>query len=141
MYAPPPREALRRDLAKALAKAGLALALCVLVLSDSSAFAQSQQIDPEKLPVSIGRIRLRLSEPAPKSPALKIHTTIEVVGVAPPIELWTPAEKANLARGPAPWGPPNQKDILDIVTPQEFKRYPMDLNALMQWLAERLKTE
>ena len=119
----------------------IAVALCVLVLSSSFAFAQNQQVDPEKLPVSIGRIRLRLSEPAPKPPVLKIQTTIEVVGVAPPIELWTPEEKAKFVHGPAPWGPPSQKDILDIVTPQEFKHYPMDLNALMQWLAEKLKAE
>ena len=119
----------------------IAVALCVLMLGTSSAFAQVQQIDPEKLPIDIGRIRLQLSDPSPQKPVLKIQQVIEVVGVAPPIELWSAQEKKNLARGPAPWGPPTQKDILDLVTPQEFKTYPMDLNALMQWLAEKLKQE
>ena len=119
----------------------IAVALCVLMLGSSSAFAQTPQIDPEKLPVDIGRIRLQLADPSPRKPALKIQQVIEVVGVAPPIELWNPAETKNLSRGPAPWGPPTQKDILDLVTPQEFKTYPMDLNALMQWLAEKLKQE
>jgi hypothetical protein len=118
----------------------IAVALCVLMLGSSTTFAQTQQIDPEKLPVDIGRIRLQLADPSSHKPVLKIQQVIEVVGVAPPIELWSPAEKKNL-RGPAPWGPPTQKDILDLVTPQEFKSYPMDLNALMQWLAEKLKQE
>jgi len=119
----------------------IALALVVWVLSASSALAQDQQVEAEKLPVSLDRIRMKLAEPAPKTPALKIQTIIEVVGVAPPLELWTPEEGATLIRGPAPWAAPTQKDILDLVTPQEFKRYPMDLNALMLWLAEKLKAD
>jgi hypothetical protein len=119
-----------------------ALVLCVLVLVGVNALAQDQQVDTEKLPSSIGRIRLKLAAPSPQTPVLKIQRIIEVVGVAPPIELWTPEEKKQFIRGPAPWGPPTQKDILDIVTPQEFKsNYPMDLNALMQWLSEKLKAE
>jgi hypothetical protein len=126
----------------------LAIALCVLAFTGSNAFAQSPPatpapvdpvaIDPEKLPGSVGRIRLKLSRPAEKKTSLKIQEMIEVSAVAPPIVLWTEEEKASLVHGPAPFGPPTQKDILDLTTPQEFKRYPMDLNALMQWLAEKL---
>ena len=119
----------------------IAVALCVAILSASSASAQSQTIDPEKLPVDIGRIRLQLADPSNRKPVLKIQQIIEVVGVAPPIELWKPEQQKQLLSGPAPWGPPTQKDILDITTPQEFKNYPMDLNALMRWLAEKLKSE
>ena len=118
----------------------IAIALCVLVFGVSSASAQNPPppVDPEKLPIDIGRIRLQLSRPAEKPSALRIERMIEVVGVAPPIVLWTDAEKAKLVNGPNPFGPPTQKQILDLNTPQEFKRYPMDLNALMRWLSEKL---
>ena len=128
----------------------IAIALCVLLLSGSSAFAQSPSqtpapapaeaasIDPEKLPIDIGRIRLKLALPADKPSALRIERMIEVVGVAPPIVLWTEEERAKLVNGPSPFGPPTQRQILDLTTPQEFKRYPMDLNALMRWLSEKL---
>jgi hypothetical protein len=129
----------------------VAIALCVLALSGSSAFAQSSQpppapaapaagapVDGEKLPVSIGRIRLQLTQaPETKSSGLKIQAIVEVVGKAPPIVLWDP-NIVKLTTGPIPFGAPTQRDILDLTTPQEFKRYPMDLNALMQWLAEKL---
>ena len=96
------------------------------------------QIDPEKLPVSIGRIRLQLkTAEGSKFSGLKIQETIEVVGVAPKIEFWNP-ETAKLVFGPVPYGAPTHKEFLDLHTPQEFKRYPLDINALMQWLLEHL---
>ena len=113
----------------------IAAALCVMVLSGSPVFAQTEQVDPEKLPVSLERIRLELSAPSDKKVTLKLERIIEVVGVAPPIELWTPADRKNALRGPSLFGPPTQKEILDVTTPQEFKRYPIDLNALYKWLA------
>jgi hypothetical protein len=100
--------------------------------------APAPQIDPEKLPVSIGRIRLQLKvAAASKFSGLKIQETVEVVGVAPKIEFWNP-ETAKLATGPVPYGAPTHKEFINLVTPQEFKNYPMDLNALMQWLMEHL---
>jgi hypothetical protein len=126
----------------------IAMALCVL-LSVSSAFAQSSPqppapaapeaatpVDGEKLPVSLGRIRLQLTQgPETRSSGLKIQAIVEVVGKAPPIVLWDP-NIVKLTVGPTPFGAPTQKDILDLTAP--FKRYPMDINALMQWLAEKL---
>jgi len=126
----------------------IAIALCVLILSGSSVFAQGPPqttaptapapVDPEKLPIDLGRIRLQLSQPAEKPSALKIQSMVEVVGVAPPIVLWTEEEKAKLVNGASPFGAPTHKQIRDLNTPQEFKRYPMDLNALMRWLSEKL---
>lgn len=96
------------------------------------------QIDPEKLPVSIGRIRLQLKiAPPSKSSGLRIQETIEVVGVAPKLELWSP-ETAKLATGPVPYGAPTHKEFMDLVTPQDFKTYPFDMNALIQWLLEHV---
>jgi hypothetical protein len=137
----------------------IAIALCVLALEASTVFAQdgasapapspppsaesapATPIDPLKLPVSIGRIRLQLSaQRTTKATGLKIQETIDVVAMAPKIQLWAP-EEAKLATGPAPWGAPTHKDFIELRTPQEFKRYPIDINALMQWLMEQLAEE
>lgn len=142
---------------------GLAVALFALWLPANSAFAQAASpssnsaepaattappaasaaapappIDPEKLPVSIDRIRQQLlTAPATKTSGLRIQETIEVVGVAPKIEFWNP-ETAKLATGPVPYGAPTHKEFIDLVTPQEFKTYPADINALIQWLLAHL---
>jgi hypothetical protein len=136
------------------------LALCVFTLHATSVFAQTapadppaavpatapaatpeikeDKIDPAKLPVSLERIRIELAmKPETKTPGLKIQETIEVVGVAPKIQFWNP-ETAKLATGPVPWGAPTHRDFIDLVTPKEFKNYPMDINALVQWLLEHL---
>ena len=99
--------------------------------------APTPVVDPAKLGVSLERIRIQLAVPATKTSGLKIQETIEVVGVAPKIELWNP-ETAKLATGPVPWGAPTHRDFIDLVTPKEFKTYPMDLNALVQWLMQHL---
>ena len=127
--------------------------LCIFTAPTACAYAQAAAtdsppagatqetppvVDPAKLGVSLERIRIQLAvKPATKSSGLKIQETIEVVGLAPKIELWNP-ETAKLATGPVPWGAPTHRDFIDLVTPKEFKNYPMDLNALLQWLAQHL---
>src|SRR5215212_4109844 len=130
--------------------------LCVLAIHTASVTAQTSggdstagvppaaadstgsPIDPAKLPVSLSRIRLELAmKPESKTSGLKIHETIEVVGVAPKVQLWNP-EKAKLATGPVPWGAPTHQDFIDLVTPQEFKNYPIDINSLVHWLLQHL---
>src|SRR4051812_909359 len=115
-----------------------ALALCVVALQLATPHAQTAAeapaqppVDPAKLPVSLDRIRLELAaKPETQKTGLKIQETIEVVGIAPKIQLFNP-ETAKLATGPVPWGAPTHKDFIDLVTPQEFKNYPMDINALV----------
>jgi hypothetical protein len=127
--------------------------LCIVVAPTASAYEQAPApdppsaevtqeptpaVDPTKLGVSLDRIRIQLAaKPAAKTSGLKIQETIEVVGVAPKIELWNP-ETAKLATGPVPWGAPTHRDFIDLVTPKEFKNYPMDMNALVQWLLQHL---
>src|SRR5689334_12812640 len=64
--------------------------------ADTASPATEPPVDPAKLPVSLGRIRLQLAEkPATKTSGLKLQETIEVVGLAPKIQLWNP-ETAKL---------------------------------------------
>src|SRR5436853_5347060 len=57
----------------------------------ASASASAPAIDPTKLGVSFERVRMELAHPVlPATRKLKIQETIEVVGIAPPIQLWDP---------------------------------------------------
>jgi hypothetical protein len=94
-------------------------------------------IDPTKLGVSFERVRMQLAQPAPANIAgLKLQETIEVVGKAPQLFLWDP-KTANLT-GPAPFGPPTQRDFRKVIVPRELQTYPFDLSALTQWLMQHL---
>ena len=100
--------------------------------------AHDPQIDPAKLPVSLGRIRAQLAQAPPtKFAGLRIQETVEVVGIAPKRPLWKP-EDAKLATGPVPWGAPTHKDFYLLNTPQEYRTPAVDLNALFRWLLEAL---
>jgi hypothetical protein len=127
----------------------LRIMVCVAALSggvlhaqapDGSQAPPAAEIDPTKLGISFDRVRIELSHPAPpKNGGLKIQETIQVVGTAPPILLWDPKTiKANLTSAAVPYGAPTQRDIMKLIVPKEFQNYPMDLNALMQWLMEHL---
>ena len=127
----------------------IVLLACGVLAGGASLSAQSQPteqaapdpaptIDARKLGVSFDRLRMQLSEPVPpKSSALKIQETVEVVGTAPKIQLWDP-KTVNLTSAAVPFGAPTQKDIMKLIVPKEFQNYPIDLNALMQWLLEHL---
>ena len=118
---------------------------CVVVLHVASVCAQTPApapeppaIDPTKLGVSFERVRMQLAQPAPtRTSGLRIQETIEVVGKAPTLNLWSP-QTAKLTSQAVPFGAPTQKDIMKLIVPKEFQTYPFDLNALMQWLMEHL---
>lgn len=77
-------------------------------------------INVDAMGISFERIRRGLREKPPstaKSP-LKLEFYVEVVAEAPPILLFQPGE---LATGPAPFGAPTHRDVLDLLTPIEFK--------------------
>ena len=97
----------------------------------------SGTIDATKLGVSFDRVRMELAHPSSKSTGLKLEETIEVVGKAPKLELWNP-KTVDLKSAAVPFGAPTQKDIMKLIVPKEFQTYPMDLNALLQWLMEHL---
>lgn len=96
------------------------------------------EIDATKLGVSFDRVRMELSHSPPsRTTGLRIEETIEVVGKAPKPFLWNP-ETVKLTSNAVPFGAPTQKDIMKLIVPKEFQSYPLDLNALMQWLMEHL---
>ncbi len=62
---------------------------------------------------------------------------VDVYGQAPRIELFT--RQDNLQKGPVPYGAPTHSQILEVITPQEFRSPVMDFSAIMRWLGDKAK--
>jgi hypothetical protein len=100
---------------------------------------QASSVDVSRLPVNLGRIQKQLQQSAERQErqGLNLRYTIEVYGRAPRIQLFTPGD--NLSKGPAPYGAPTHSEILQVITPQEFRAPAMDFGALLRWLKDREK--
>jgi hypothetical protein len=105
--------------------------------------------DIDALGVSFDRIKRLLADRAPsenKSP-LKLNYYVEVVALAPRIQLFTREELAPT--GVTPWGAPTHGDIVRLLTPVEFRspRVPvgslvvLGIVKLVEWEAARAKRQ
>jgi hypothetical protein len=114
-------------------------AAVVLLMLALPAFAQEPKIDASKLPVSFKRIHreLKQSTVTEQRDGVNLRYSVEVFGQAPPLVLFTPGE--NLSAGPVPGSAPTHRDMVDHVTPREYRAPPADFSALLRWLAERAK--
>ena len=73
---------------------------------------------------------------------LKLTAYVDVVAKAPEIKLFGAdprTVKAQLTSRAVPFGAPTHRDIIQMVTPPEFRTPPMDLTALINWLAQELR--
>ena len=102
-----------------------------------AAAAQQPTVDVKRLPVDLARItrQLRQSEASESRNGLHIRYTVDVYGTSPPLEFFTKAD--NLATGPVPYGGPTHREMIEHVTPIEYRAPIMDFSALLRWLADR----
>ena len=110
--------------------------------TDSTASAQAAQegvVNVSLLPISLRRIerQLRQASVREERDGLNLRFTIEVFGQAPRIELFT--KQDNLLSGPVPYGGPSHRDILQVITPQEYRAPAADFGGLFRWLADKTK--
>jgi len=110
--------------------------------TDSSAqveVGQAQAVDVSRLPINIQRIerKLRQTSVREERDGLNLRYIIDVYGQAPRIELLT--KQDNLRNGPVPYGAPTHQDMLQIMTPQEFRAPVADFGGLFRWLADKAK--
>jgi hypothetical protein len=115
-------------------------ALLALLLMTSAARAQQQEtVDVSRLPINLERIQRQLRESSIKEEreGLNIRYIIDVYGQAPPIVIFGP--QFDLLYGPVPNSAPTHKEMIEHVTPIEYRAPAADLNALFRWLAERAK--
>jgi hypothetical protein len=101
--------------------------------------AAQQSVDVSKLPVNLDRIQRQLNQSqARENPnGLNLSFFVDVYGRAPRIELWTP--EPNLLTGPAPYGAPTHRQMIEQITPQEYRAPAADFSALFRWLADKAK--
>jgi hypothetical protein len=115
--------------------AGTTLLLLILT---TSARAQNA-VNVDRLPVDVQRIHKELRQAAAREAreGLNLRYFIDVYAQAPPIVFFGPED--NLTSGPVPYGGPTHQEMLEQMTPQEFRSPPADISALVRWLADRAK--
>ena len=101
--------------------------------------AGQSTVDVNKLPVNLDRIQRQLQQSAVREErdGLNLRYVVDVYGRAPRIELFAP--QPNLMTGPAPYGAPTHREMIEAVTPQEFRAPAADLGGLFRWLADKAK--
>ncbi len=93
--------------------------------------AKPSGVNYDLLSSSLVRIRRELKElpPSTSYTPLKLDFYVEVVAKAPAILLFTPQDLASV--GPVPWGAPTHQEMLDLMTPQEFRSQTLPLSSLI----------
>ena len=131
--------------------AGVVLLLCsttTVVLAAQGPAPQPPQatsqpattpVNVDRLPLDLQRIerQLRQGQERVEFDGLRLQYFVPVFGKSPRIELFTQGE--DLVNGPTPWGAPTHQDMLNIMTPKEFRSPVMDCSAIQRWLKEKLK--
>ena len=109
----------------------------LVIGSAHAAAAQQIAVDVSRLPIDLAKITLQLRQtPGTESHnGLHIRYTIDVYGQAPRIELFTKSD--NLVTGPVPYGAPTHREMINQVTPIEFRAPIMDFSALLRWLTDK----
>ena len=119
----------------------VAVVLLVLVHAPfaENASAGQDAIDATRLPVRLERIHRELKQATVREEldGLNLRYVIEVYGQAPRLIVFT--KEDNLTSGPVPYGAPTHQEMIDHVTPREYRAPAADFSALMRWLAERAK--
>lgn len=112
--------------------AAAAIVLCGL--ATSSVRAQNR-IDVDRLPIDLQRIHqeLRQSSIREDRNGLNIRYVVDVFAPAPPIVLFN--KEDNVLTGLVPYGGPTHKEMLEQMTPKEFRVPVADFSALLRWLA------
>lgn len=139
---------LTRIIAVTLLGTGLGLAAPATASAQAAAPAQASpeattsaadRFDVGRLPISLERIHqaLRLSMTREERDGLNLRYVVDVFGRAPSLAVFT--KEDNLLTGPVPHGAPTHQEMIDHVTPREFRAPVADFNALFRWLAERAR--
>ena len=134
-----------------LRSCGIAAVLLTLAGSASaqsaSATAEDQPtatsgLDVRRLPIDVGKINRGLQQSATREErnGLNLRYFISVYGSPARIDVLDP-KRDNLVYGPVPYGAPTHQQMLDVMTPKEFRAPAMDFGALMRWLSDKGKSK
>lgn len=119
----------------------LPLARASQTAASTTAPRTEQTLDVDKLPVSVVRVRSRLSTLPPYDPdgALRLDFFVDVYGRSPSLDLFTGIDLSG--KGGVQYGPMTHSEFLEFVTPKAFRAPVMDLGSIMfaaaGWAAKR----
>jgi hypothetical protein len=104
--------------------------------------AAKDNVDVGKLPVNLARIQKQLqqSNVREERDGLNLRYFVPVFGQAPRIDLF-PQREPGLFTGPPPYGAPTHRQMIDQVTPQEYRAPAADFSALARWFADKSKNK
>lgn len=113
-------------------------ALVALLALPAGAFAQdAQAVDASKMGVDLSRIKRELAQAQAEEGTddpLRLRFTVEVVGTAPRIDFLEGFD----VNGPVSYGPPTHREVLDVLTPQEFRSPVVPFYGLAMAAAQKL---
>lgn len=114
-----------------------ALAAFLVFSLTQPSFAQQSTVDVSKLPVNLERIgrNLRQTTVREERDGINLRYQVDVFGQAPRIELFP--QQLNLMSGPEPYGAPTHRQIIEQITPQEYRAPAADFSSLFRWLADK----
>jgi hypothetical protein len=93
----------------------------------------------EQFGLNLGRIQRGLQKSSDRQDfeGLNLKYYVSVYAPAPPIKLFTPLD--NLLYGQAPYGGPTHSDMLQVMTPKEYRAPVADFSGLARWLANKAR--
>jgi hypothetical protein len=93
----------------------------------------------EQFGLNLSRIQRGLQRSAERQDyeGLNLRYFVNVYAPAPPIRLFTPLD--NLLYGQAPYGGPTHREMMDVMTPREFRAPAADFSGIARWLANKAK--
>ena len=89
----------------------------------TAASAPASPIDVRRLPIDVQRVeqRLRQGQIREERNGLNLRYYVDVFALAPKLVLFTPED--NLEYGPAPYGAPTHREMVDMMTPRPFRNH------------------
>jgi hypothetical protein len=108
--------------------------------ADPFAAKPAKPLSPDTEPYSVERVRreLRLLPPTTTTEqqhGLKLEYYIQVFGSAPRIDFFKDFDVKN---GPVPFSAPTHADMLEQMTPQQYRHPVADVPSLLVWLGQQL---
>ena len=103
-----------------------------------TASAQQTSVDVKRLPIDLTKVTRDLRQSAATEShngGLRIRYSIAVYGAAPQIEFFN--KQDNLASGPVPYGAPSHREMIEHVTPIEYRAPYADIGSLIRWLSDK----
>jgi hypothetical protein len=108
--------------------------------TSTSTSSVATPLSPNAPAYSVDRVRRELRQvprttTVEKQDGLKLEYYIQVFGSAPKVDFF---KNYNLKTGTIPWGAPTHADMLEQMTPQEYRKPVADIPSMLIWLGQQL---